>query len=243
MIQSALKAYAIRPVVLHHDGTDVVATALRQGRVDQRVRRRFWCGCERSTSAISRSSSSSFRPSLHRSSQSRLRSGSVDLRGLRGADTERLRHEILVRMAAQLRLGQMLLFPQDFQERMVAGQLPQRSAAPEISATVADPCDLRRAIGNAGGDQRRSHIVVCRVARRGRSDCLMRQPDLGNERVVHRAAEQRLLHDAAGDVAAGMSTHAVGDEPEAVSFRSSRWNPRSGLRVFLDVSDRRTACW
>ena len=139
----------------------------------------------------------------------------VDHRRIRRADAERLRHEILVRMAAQLGLRQVLLLAQDLEIGVIAGQLAQRLPAPQVGAAVADPDNLRMPIHDARRDHRRAHVGVRGVVCGGLCDLFVRSLHGRAQRHIQCRPEERLFDQAARDVAAGVAAHAVRDEVQA----------------------------
>src|ERR1700683_1061781 len=97
---------------------------------------------------------------------------------------------------------------------MIAGQAAQRWRPPKIGAAIANPdypaglrLDLR-------ADDSRAHALLAAALRGGGAHYFMGLEHRGGE--VHRAnlTEQRFLDQPAGILAARMSAHAVGHEPE-----------------------------
>ncbi len=213
-----IEAYAIRPVVLHQHGAHVVASTVRERRGDQRIggsiRRVVSAQDLRDLRILELVVETVAAQEQPVALAQRLR----DRRRLRRSDAERLRDQVLVRMAAQLRLREILLLAQHFEIGMIAGQLAQRAAAQQVGAAVADPGDLCVTILDANGDDSRTHVRVSGVVGSGLRDLFVRSLHCGSQRQVQRVAEQRLLDDAARDVAAGVSAHAVRDEVQPVGL-------------------------
>ena len=151
---------------------------------------------------------------------------------------ERLRDEVLVRMAAQLRLREILLLAQHFEIGMIARQLAQRLAAPQVGAAVADPGDLRMTIRDA---RRRRRSSPCSSAR-----CCLRPPaatsscarfTAARSGSVQRAAEQCLLHERGSPRRRWRGRPCRPRRTTGRSPRPSRSSLRSGLPVGPDVCD------